>query len=216
MNYTELEAKTREATNNEPWGCPSTLMHELARATFTTSELEQVLGMILQRLAEPKPTQWRPTYKGFLLLEFLLKNGSDQVKDYLLFHEAFLASFSSSSYEVSDENEKPQGVNIRTRAAAVLELLQNGQLLARERQTARENQGKYKGHGNHGHTPQWEDSHDSQWEDFYPTSSHRTFDNSSRPVSPPGPPVNSYRSTARTPEEQPASCPPEPSLINFD
>ena len=33
MSYTELEAKTREATNNEPWGASSELMHELARAT---------------------------------------------------------------------------------------------------------------------------------------------------------------------------------------
>lgn len=26
MNYTEMEAKVREATNNEPWGASSTLM----------------------------------------------------------------------------------------------------------------------------------------------------------------------------------------------
>lgn len=25
MNYTEMEAKVREATNNDPWGCPSTV-----------------------------------------------------------------------------------------------------------------------------------------------------------------------------------------------
>jgi len=50
MNYTEMEAKVREATNNEPWGeldcfpvsrymltCPgasSTLMQEIASGTF--------------------------------------------------------------------------------------------------------------------------------------------------------------------------------------
>lgn len=35
MNYSELEAKVREATNNEPWGASSELMQELAKATNT-------------------------------------------------------------------------------------------------------------------------------------------------------------------------------------
>lgn len=33
MNYTEMEAKVREATNNEPWGASSTLMQEIANGT---------------------------------------------------------------------------------------------------------------------------------------------------------------------------------------
>lgn len=33
MNYTEMEAKVREATNNEPWGASSTLMQEIASGT---------------------------------------------------------------------------------------------------------------------------------------------------------------------------------------
>ncbi|KAL2363679.1 hypothetical protein RJZ56_003386 [Blastomyces dermatitidis] len=35
MNYTEMEAKVREATNNEPWGASSTLMQEIANATHS-------------------------------------------------------------------------------------------------------------------------------------------------------------------------------------
>jgi epsin len=34
MNYTEMEAKVREATNNEPWGASSTLMQDIANGTF--------------------------------------------------------------------------------------------------------------------------------------------------------------------------------------
>ena len=34
MNYTEMEAKVREATNNEPWGASSTLMQEIAQGTY--------------------------------------------------------------------------------------------------------------------------------------------------------------------------------------
>lgn len=34
MNFTEMEAKVREATNNEPWGASSSLMQEIANGTF--------------------------------------------------------------------------------------------------------------------------------------------------------------------------------------
>ena len=33
MNYTEMESKVREATNNEPWGASSTMMQEIANGT---------------------------------------------------------------------------------------------------------------------------------------------------------------------------------------
>ncbi|KAK3173780.1 hypothetical protein OEA41_007112 [Lepraria neglecta] len=35
MNYTEMEAKVREATNNEPWGASSSLMQEIANGTHS-------------------------------------------------------------------------------------------------------------------------------------------------------------------------------------
>lgn len=33
MNYTEMESKVREATNNEPWGASSSMMQEIASGT---------------------------------------------------------------------------------------------------------------------------------------------------------------------------------------
>lgn len=33
MNFTEMEAKVREATNNEPWGASSTQLNEIADGT---------------------------------------------------------------------------------------------------------------------------------------------------------------------------------------
>lgn len=35
MNYTEVEGKVREATNDDPWGPTGPLMQELAHSTFT-------------------------------------------------------------------------------------------------------------------------------------------------------------------------------------
>ncbi|KAL5345684.1 Epsin-3, clathrin recruitment and traffic between the Golgi and endosome [Pseudogymnoascus australis] len=34
MNYTEMEAKVREATNNNPWGSSTTDMQEIANGTY--------------------------------------------------------------------------------------------------------------------------------------------------------------------------------------
>lgn len=34
MNYSEMEIKVREATNNDKWGASSTLMKEIAQATY--------------------------------------------------------------------------------------------------------------------------------------------------------------------------------------
>ena len=34
-NFTEAEVKVREATSNDPWGPPSTVMAELAEMTYS-------------------------------------------------------------------------------------------------------------------------------------------------------------------------------------
>ena len=34
-NFTEAEVKVREATSNDPWGPPSTLMADLAEMTYS-------------------------------------------------------------------------------------------------------------------------------------------------------------------------------------
>ncbi|KAG2009808.1 Epsin-3, clathrin recruitment and traffic between the Golgi and endosome [Coprinopsis cinerea AmutBmut pab1-1] len=34
LNVSEMEAKVREATNDDPWGASSTLMGEIAQGTF--------------------------------------------------------------------------------------------------------------------------------------------------------------------------------------
>jgi len=49
MNYTEMEAKVREATNNEPWGASSTLMNEIASGTYNYQLLNEIMLMIYKR-----------------------------------------------------------------------------------------------------------------------------------------------------------------------
>ncbi|KNZ54465.1 uncharacterized protein VP01_293g7 [Puccinia sorghi] len=48
LNYTEMEAKVRDATNDDPWGASSTTMQEIAQGTFNllvTSHFVSGFGM---------------------------------------------------------------------------------------------------------------------------------------------------------------------------
>lgn len=63
MNYTEIEGKVREATNDEPWGPTGPLMQELAHATFTYEHFPEVMSMLWRRMLQDNKTNWRRTYK---------------------------------------------------------------------------------------------------------------------------------------------------------
>lgn len=62
-NYSEAEIKVREATSNDPWGPPSSLMSEIADLTFNTVAFAEVMGMIWRRLND-SGKNWRHVYKA--------------------------------------------------------------------------------------------------------------------------------------------------------
>lgn len=63
MNYTEVEGKVREATNDDPWGPTGPLMQELAHSTFTYEHFPEVMSMLWRRMLQDNKTNWRRTYK---------------------------------------------------------------------------------------------------------------------------------------------------------
>lgn len=63
MNYTEVEAKVREATNDETWGPHGSLMQEIAKYTFTYEHFPEVMSMLWKRMLESSNKNWRRTYK---------------------------------------------------------------------------------------------------------------------------------------------------------
>ena len=62
MNYSEVESKVREATNDETWGPHGSLMSEIAKYTFTYEHYPEVMSMLWKRMFEAKKN-WRRTYK---------------------------------------------------------------------------------------------------------------------------------------------------------
>lgn len=63
MNYTEVEAKVREATNEEQWGPHGSLMAEIAKETFTYEHFPEVMGMLWKRMLQDNKKNWRRVYK---------------------------------------------------------------------------------------------------------------------------------------------------------
>ncbi|KAF8420379.1 hypothetical protein EV426DRAFT_612163 [Tirmania nivea] len=143
MNYTEMEAKVREATNNEPWGASSTLMQEIANGTYNYQLLNEIMPMIYKRFTEKSAEEWRQIYKALQLLEFLVKNGSEQVIDDARSHISTIKML--RQFHFIDMSGKDQGVNVRNRAKELGELLSDVDRIRAERKKARATKNKYGG-----------------------------------------------------------------------
>ncbi|MCJ1438706.1 Epsin-3, clathrin recruitment and traffic between the Golgi and endosome [Xylographa pallens] len=143
MNYTEMEAKVREATNNEPWGASSTLMQEIANGTYSYQLLNEIMPMIYKRFTEKAAEEWRQIYKGLQLLEFLIKNGSERVIDDARGHLSLIKML--RQFQFIDQNGKDQGLNVRNRSKELSELLGDVDRIRAERKKARGNRNKFGG-----------------------------------------------------------------------
>ena len=65
MNYTEVESKVREATNDDQWGPHGSVMNELAKYTYTYEHFPEVMGMLWKRMLTERK-YWRRVYKVLL------------------------------------------------------------------------------------------------------------------------------------------------------
>ncbi|KAL2823671.1 hypothetical protein BDW59DRAFT_148464 [Aspergillus cavernicola] len=143
MNYTEMESKVREATNNEPWGASTTLMQEISTGTHSYQLLNEIMPMIYKRFTDKTSEEWRQIYKGLQLLEFLIKNGSERVVDDARSHLSLIRMLRQFHY--IDPNGKDQGINVRNRAQELVKLLGDVELIRSERKKARSNRNKFRG-----------------------------------------------------------------------
>ncbi|KAK2903933.1 clathrin interactor 1a [Channa argus] len=143
MNYSELESKVREATNDDPWGPSGQLMSEIARATFMYEQFPEVMNMLWARMLRDNKKNWRRVYKALLLLAHLIRNGSERVVTSAREHLYDLRSL--QSYHFVDENGKDQGVNVRQKVKEMVEFVQDDERLREERKKAKKNRDKYIG-----------------------------------------------------------------------
>lgn len=143
MNYTELEAKVREATNEDPWGPKGQLMQEIAQHTFTYESFPEVMGMLWKRMLQDNKRNWRRTYKSLILLNYLTRNGSERVVTSAREHIYDLRSL--ENYTFIDEHGKDMGINVRHRAKGLIDFIQDDDRLREERKKAKKSKDKFIG-----------------------------------------------------------------------
>ncbi|AMD22093.1 HGL247Cp [Eremothecium sinecaudum] len=143
FNFTEMEAKVREATNNEPWGASSSLMAMIAQGTYNAREREEILGMVFKRFVEKSASEWRQIYKSLQLLDYLIKNGSERFIDEVRSNLNLIRMLESFHY--IDSQGRDQGINVRNRAQSLIKLLRDDSQIRAERKKARANSGKFRG-----------------------------------------------------------------------
>ncbi|XP_069619599.1 clathrin interactor 1 [Ranitomeya imitator] len=143
MNYSEIESKVREATNDDPWGPSGQLMGEIAKATFMYEQFPDLMNMLWTRMLKDNKKNWRRVYKSLLLLAYLIRNGSERVVTSAREHIYDLRSL--ENYHFVDENGKDQGINIRQKVKEMVEFVQDDDRLREERKKAKKNKDKYVG-----------------------------------------------------------------------
>ncbi|KAM6957554.1 epsin-3 [Aplochiton taeniatus] len=132
-NYTEAEIKVREATSNDPWGPPSSLMSEIADLTFNVVAFTEVMGMIWKRLND-HGKNWRHVYKALTLLDYLAKTGSERVAQQC--RENIYTIQTLRDFQFTDRDGRDQGVNVREKAKQLVTLMRDEDRLKQERTQA--------------------------------------------------------------------------------
>ncbi|XP_073997316.1 epsin homolog lqf isoform X5 [Rhodnius prolixus] len=131
-NYSDAQVKVREATSNDPWGPSSTLMSEIADLTYNVVAFTEIMQMIWKRLND-HGKNWRHVYKALVLLEYLIKTGSEKVGQQC--KENIFAIQTLRDFQHVDEG-KDQGINVREKAKQLVLLLRDEERLRNERARA--------------------------------------------------------------------------------
>lgn len=144
-NFTEAEVKVREATSNDPWGPPSTLMADLAEMTYSVQAYAEIMSMLWRRLND-HGKNWRHVYKSLVVLEYLVKNGSERVVRQCV--DNLFSIQTLKDFQFLDKDGKDQGSNVREKAKFLVALLKDQERLKEERERAKQARSRLM----HGHS----------------------------------------------------------------
>uniref|UniRef100_A0A6B2L355 ENTH domain-containing protein n=1 Tax=Arcella intermedia TaxID=1963864 RepID=A0A6B2L355_9EUKA len=141
MKVPESVRLVKTATNNEHWGPSGTQMRQVADLTFNYTDYPNVMQALWERLTESTMNNWRNIYKALLLLDYLLKNGSERVVNDCRQNSYQVKAL--QRYHFIDEEGTDRGLSVRERSKHITDLLQDTEKLRDERKKAKINRDKY-------------------------------------------------------------------------
>ena len=138
IGSTGIEVMVKEATNSDACGPAGTTLSELSDLVSKNHEYRQeALQTLLSRLELPAEN-WRKIYKALLVIEYLAKNSDKRVvedlKDPLMFGEI---ERKGKFKFVALETGRDEGAQVRAKATAIVNLLNDAEILGKEREAAK-------------------------------------------------------------------------------
>ncbi|KAF9902226.1 hypothetical protein EC991_005172 [Linnemannia zychae] len=130
--YSDMQAKVREATSNDPWGPSGSQMNELAAASHNPQEFLEIMEILDKRMND-KGKNWRHVFKALTVLDYLLHVGSESVVKYA--RENLYIVKTLKEFQYIDEEGKDQGSNVRQKAKDITALLSDDARLKEERRS---------------------------------------------------------------------------------
>ncbi|KAG8900510.1 hypothetical protein FRC00_012525 [Tulasnella sp. 408] len=130
--YSDVQAKVRDATSNDPWGPSGTQMNELAQLTYNQQDFVEIMEMIDKRLND-KGKNWMHVFKSLTVLDYLLHAGSENVV--LYFKDNLYVIKTLKEFQYIDEDGKDQGANVRQKAKDITNLLMDESRLREQRRS---------------------------------------------------------------------------------
>ncbi|PCH34631.1 ENTH-domain-containing protein [Wolfiporia cocos MD-104 SS10] len=130
--YSDVQAKVRDATSNDPWGPSGTQMNELAQLSYNQNDFIEIMEMLDKRLND-KGKNWRHVFKSLTVLDYLLHAGSENVV--LYFRDNIYVIKTLKEFQYIDEEGRDQGANVRQKAKDITNLLQDEALLRQQRRS---------------------------------------------------------------------------------
>ncbi|CAE7208330.1 Epn2 [Symbiodinium natans] len=140
---TPFERNLREATSNKRWGCPNSVLHELAIDSQTYKCRQKIMSRCFENL-NGNQDKWRRILKTLILLEYLVKNAGDNIADELRGEQLTFRRL--ANFQCKDEGQD-RGSGVREKAEALVKLLNDKDLLKLEREQAKLHHTKLTGGG---------------------------------------------------------------------
>ncbi|EJD74921.1 hypothetical protein LOAG_17830 [Loa loa] len=128
-NFSDAQVKVREATSNDPWGPSTALMSEIADLTHNPLSFTEIMSMLWKRLND-HGKNWRHVYKSLVLLDYLIKCGSEKVAQQC--RENIYSIETLKDFQHIEDN-RDQGMNVREKAKQMVSLLYDEERLKNER-----------------------------------------------------------------------------------
>ncbi|CAE7163423.1 unnamed protein product [Rhizoctonia solani] len=130
--YSDVQAKVRDATSNDPWGPSGTQMNDIAQMTYNQNDFVEIMEMLDKRLND-KGKNWRHVFKALTVLDYCLHAGSENSVIY--FKDNLYVIKTLKEFQYIDEYGKDQGANVRQKAKDITNLLMDDARLREERRS---------------------------------------------------------------------------------